>query len=405
LYDAGDYLKLNFPLASSMIHTGHGLVEFMSGCSSSRTEALRTYKWAIKYLLDCLDVENGQYIAQIGDPKIDHNFWGRAEEQNTRRPAYIYKRDSMPASDLYGSVSAALAQASVVFGKEGDPAFARDCLNGALELFKWGDGKPGKYSNYYKDQTKIYRSTGGDDSMATAAGWLYRKTGDRAWLEKASRYFSYDKADVYAGWDSLWGSHVAHMISLADRGVQIPGIEEYRRWSNNKYWRAWLEADGFQSIVKTPKGLHYPKWNAWANLAFSTTTSSHALLQAKYTQDRQLRSRLMKYARAQADYAIGGNGIRSYVIGWGANWPKFAHHAGASCPNTGPCGQAAFKSTQPNPNGPDGAMVAGPGGVRKSRTDPDGAYNDRRNDYVTNEVAVDYNAGLNTLLCGLIELF
>lgn len=388
-----------------MIHTGHGLVEFMSGCSSSRTEALRTYKWAIKYLLDCLDVENGQYIAQIGDPKIDHNYWGRAEEQNTRRPAYIYKRDSMPASDLYGSVSAALAQASVVFSNEGDPAFARDCLNGALELFKWGDGKPGKYSDYYKEQTKIYRSTGGDDSMATAAGWLYRKTGDRAWLEKARSYFSYDKADVYAGWDSLWGSHVAHMISLADRGVQIPGIEEYRRWSTNKYWRAWLEADGFQSIVKTPKGMHYPKWNAWANLAFSTTSSSHALLQAKFTPDRQLRSRLMNYARAQADYAIGGNGIRSYVIGWGANWPKFAHHAGASCPNTGPCGQAAFRSTQPNPNGPEGAMVAGPGGVRKSRTDPDGAYNDRRNDYVTNEVAVDYNAGLNTLLCGLIELF
>jgi len=26
MYDAGDFLKLNFPLAASMIHTGHGLV-------------------------------------------------------------------------------------------------------------------------------------------------------------------------------------------------------------------------------------------------------------------------------------------------------------------------------------------------------------------------------------------
>ena len=278
LYDAGDLLKLNFPLASSMIHTGHGLVEFRSGCSSSRTPALRMYKWGIKYLLDCLDVGNQWYIGQIGDPRIDHNYWGRAEEQPPmKRPALLYKRNSMPASDLYGSVAAALAQASVVFQKEGDPVFAQQCLDGALELFKWGDGRPGKYSDYYKEQTKIYKSTGGDDSMATAAGWLYRKTGDTSWLEKARSYFSYDKADVYSGWDSLWGSHVAHMISLADRGVQVPGIDEYRRWSNNKYWRAWLQADGFQSIIKTPKGLHYPKWYAFRLTSSSFLHSSNCL--------------------------------------------------------------------------------------------------------------------------------
>jgi endoglucanase len=406
LYDAGDFLKLNFPLASTMIHTGHGFVEFMDGCSSSKTEALRMYKWGIKYLLDCLDAEKGEYVAQIGDPKIDHNYWGRAEEQRTRRPALIYKRDSMPAPDLYGSVAAALAQASVVFEREGDNLFARDCLDGAMELYKWGDGRPGKYSNFYKDQTKVYRSSDGDDSMTAAAGWIYRATGDSIWLEKARKYWDYSKANVYAGWDSLWAAHAIHMITLADRGVSIPGIDEYRRWVDKKYWRAWLEADGYQSIVKTPKGLHYPKWNAWANLAFSTTVSSHALLQAKFTDDRMLRSKLMKFAQKQAEYAIGGNGERSYVIGWGANWPKFAHHAGASCPNLpAPCGKAQFSSKDPNPNGPNGAMVAGPAGVRRSRSDPDGAYNDKRDDYVTNEVALDYNAGLSTLYCGMIELF
>jgi len=75
-------------------------------------------------------------VGQIGDPKIDHNYWGRAEEQPPmKRPALLYKRDSMPASDLYGSVSAALAQAAVVFEEAGDVAFAEACLEGALELY------------------------------------------------------------------------------------------------------------------------------------------------------------------------------------------------------------------------------------------------------------------------------
>jgi endoglucanase len=51
-----------------------------------------------------------------------------------------------------------------------------------------------------------------------------------------------------------------------------------------------------------------------------------------------------------------------------------------------------------------GAMVAGPGGVRKDPNNPDEAYWDKRDDYVTNEVAVDYNAGLSAALAGLREL-
>ena len=94
--------------------------------------------------------------------------------------------------DLYGGVAAALAQASVVFKNAGDSGFASKLIAAAKELYSWGDGKPGKYSNYFKDQTKIYRSSGGDDSMAAAAGWLYRATGDRSWLDKALKYWDYE---------------------------------------------------------------------------------------------------------------------------------------------------------------------------------------------------------------------
>lgn len=407
LYDAGDTLKLNFPMAASMIHSGHGLVEFPQAYTGSRkTYALRVYRMAIQYLYDCLDASAGTYVGQIGDPKIDHNYWGRPEEQNVRRPAYIYKKNSMKASDLYGSVAAALAQASVVFKKDGDNGFAARLVEAAKELYSWGDGRPGKYSDYYKDQTKIYRSSGGDDSMAAAAGWLYRATGDRNWLDKAFKYWDYKAADVYSGWDSLWASHAIHMVSLADRGENIPGEGEYRRFLDDKYWRAWLKADGYQSIIKSPKGMHYPKWNVWANLQFSTTSASLALINAKYTRDGNKKDALKNYARSQVDYAIGGNGFRSYVIGWGYKYPRYPHHAPASCPDLpAPCGKAQFTSRSPNPQILYGAMVAGPGGERKNRDAPDEAYEDKRDDYVTNEVALDYNGGLGTALAGLIELF
>lgn len=407
LYDAGDTLKLNFPMAATMVHSGFGLVEFPRAYSGDRkAKALRVYRIAIQYLYDCLDVEAGTYIGQIGDPKIDHNYWGRPEEQNLKRPAFVYKKDTMNAPDLYGGVAAALAQASVVFKNAGDSGFASKLIAAAKELYSWGDGKPGKYSNYFKDQTKIYRSSGGDDSMAAAAGWLYRATGDRSWLDKALKYWDYDSADVYAGWDSLWGAHAVHMVSLADKGESIPGEAEYRRYLDNKFWRAWLKADGYQSIIKSPRGMHYPKWNAWANLQFSTTTASLALINAKYTKDSNKKSSLKNYAKSQVDYAIGGNGFRSYVIGWGYKYPKFEHHAPASCPDLpAPCGKAQFSSSDPNPQILYGAMVAGPGGVRRNRDKPDEAYSDKRDDYVTNEVALDYNGGLGTALAGLVELF
>ena len=41
-------------------------------------------------------------------------------------------------------------------------------------------------------------------------------------------------------------------------------------------------------------------------------------------------------------------------------------------------------------------MVGGP--------DNNDAYNDKRDDYVHNEVAMDYNAGLQSALAGLLHL-
>ena len=332
---------------------------------------------------------------------MDHDFWGRPEEEKNVRFGYEYNR-TMGANDLYGGVAGALASSYLVF-KKSEPTFADELLKVAVELFAWGLEKDGKYSAYYKRQTaSIYSSTDLEDSMAWAGGWLYRATDNTTYLDLALKYWKKGTPDYYPCWDSVWAHHALHMVTLDAQGIIVPGIEIYKAYMA-RFQRAWLVADGFEDIVKTPLGMVYPSWNEWANLAFSTTAAAMSLIDAKYNKDAVMRQREIDFAVQQVDYAIG-SGIRSYVVGWGNNPPQFAHHAAASCPDVpAPCDWNAFKSTRPNPQILYGALVAGPAGVRKSKTDPDATYHDIRKDYVTNEVANDYNAGFATALAGLVQ--
>lgn len=50
----------------------------------------------------------------------------------------------------------------------------------------------------------------------------------------------------------------------------------------------------------------------------------------------------------------------------------------------------------PNPNILTGALVGGP--------DKDDKYEDKRDDYIHNEVAMDYNAGFQSAVAALLKL-
>ena len=84
-------------------------------------------------------------------------------------------------------------------------------------------------------------------------------------------------------------------------------------------------------------------------------------------------------------------------MGFGENPPVRPHHKTASCPVNAwePCGWNEFYSSNPNPHVLYGALVGGP----QSQYSDDIA--DKRDDYIENEVALDYNAGFQSLLAGL----
>ena len=96
-------------------------------------------------------------------------------------------------------------------------------------------------------------------------------------------------------------------------------------------------------------------------------------------------------------YILGDTG-RSFVVGFGVNPPKYPHHSASSCPDQPEtCDWDDFNSPNPNPQTLNGALVGGP--------DSNDNYNDARNDYVSNEVALDYNAGFQSVIAYLCKKY
>jgi hypothetical protein len=83
---------------------------------------------------------------------------------------------------------------------------------------------------------------------------------------------------------------------------------------------------------------------------------------------------------------------RSYVVGFGNNSPKFPHHRGASGVWDG-----NVNNPTPNRHILYGALVGGP----ESADDND--YHDERPNYISNEVALDYNAGFTGAVARLFQ--
>ena len=98
----------------------------------------------------------------------------------------------------------------------------------------------------------------------------------------------------------------------------------------------------------------------------------------------------VSWAATQLSYALGSTG-RSFVVGVGVNPPVRPHHPGASCVIGQPC---SISDSGPNPHVVTGALVGGPG--------RDDSYVDVRTDYVTNEVALDYNSGYTGLVARFV---
>ncbi|XP_041455178.1 endoglucanase E-4-like isoform X1 [Lytechinus variegatus] len=378
-YDAGDHVKFGLPMASSATLLAWGIIEFKDAymAAGQYENAKKQLRWATDYFIKCHVSESDELFVQVGDGHADHSSWGRPEDMTMYRPSMKITR-SNPGSDVAGETAAALAAACIVF-RETDYSYSETLRVRAQELFELADSYLGIYSNSVPGANDFYRSSGYNDELAFAAAWIYRATGYSFYLNKAREFYS-SGTPWALSWDDK-NAGVQMMMYQIDKSNTYLYKEDVKRFLDS-----WMRGG---SVHYTPKGL---AWRSeWGPLRYSANTALIAAIACKEKIDNY--QEYCDFVRTQIDYMLGSSG-RSYVIGFGNNPPQRPHHRSSSCPDRpASCDWNNYNYDGPNPQTLTGALVGGP--------DSNDNYEDRRDDYKSNEVACDYNAGFQSAVAGL----
>ncbi len=380
-FDAGDNAKFNLPMAYSASILGWSVYEDKDAYVESKQleYALADIRWANEYFIKC-HVSDEKYFYQVGSGSADHSWWGPGEcvEYQMSRPSYFVD-GSNPGSAVTGETAASLAVCSILF-KDIDADFSKTCLDHAMSLYAFAE----KYKSDagYTQANGFYDSWSGFyDELSWAAVWLYRATGDAAYLAKAKEY--YPKANQDFNWALCWDDvHIGAAVLLAQETGDPAYIQAVEKHLD--FWTTGTSAG--ERITYTPKGLAW--LDSWGSLRYATTT---AFVAAVFSESDACPSAkkdtYWNFAVAQAGYALGDTG-RSFQIGFGENYPKNPHHRTAQ-------GSYCDNMNEPSPARHIlcGALVGGP--------DASDGYTDEVSNYNTNEVACDYNAGFTGLMAKL----
>ena len=382
LYDAGDHVKFNLPMAYTSSTLAWSVYEnYGSYEESGQLEyALDTIRWVNDYLIKCHPEENVFYY-QVGDGSADHSWWGPAEVMQMNRPAYKVDLQN-PGSAVSAGAAASLASCSVIFA-ESDPDYAKVCLEHAKQLYEFAATT--KSDAGYIAANGFYTSFSGFyDELAWSAAWLYVATGEEAYLADAKTYFG--QADTNYKWTHSWDNvsvGTAALLAMETKDTTFTQFVE----QNLDFWTTGVNGE---RVTYTPQGLAW--LDSWGSLRYATTEAFVAAVYSKSDSCPSSKKDVYyDFAVSQVNYALGDTGF-SYLIGFGEEYPQNPHHRTA---------QGSYSNNMNEPTVARhtlyGALVGGP--------DSNDGYQDQVSNYVNNEVACDYNAGFVGVLACLYEDF
>nr|KAG5707392.1 hypothetical protein BaRGS_005359 [Batillaria attramentaria] len=199
----------------------------------------------------------------------------------------------------------------------------------------------------------------GDWAAAAAAGYLAFK--DRAWA---------------LGWDDQKIACQLFLYEETQEGSYKAEVEGFLQ--------SWMPGG---SVPYTPCGQAWR--DKWGSNRYAGNAAYVALAAAEAGIGDPAAYR--KWAVEQINYLLGDNhhdgGCFSYEIGYGSKFPP---------PPSSPWRLPVFVSRSTAGEILQGALVGGP--------DQGGNYNDVQDDYVHNEVAIDYNMGFQSALAAINKL-
>ncbi len=390
-FDAGDHVKFGFPMAASVTMLAWGAIEYKDGYikSNQMEHFLNNLRYINDYFIKCHVVKNGateKFYGQVGKGSDDHSFWGSPEVMTMARPAYAISPDK-PGSELAAETAAAMAASSMVF-RPYDEDYADTLLNHAKILYTFADKYRAEYDKSITDANAFYHSYNGYiDDLGWGAYWVYKamenaEPGSGAgYLEKSEAFYSeYVKLlgttpeHREFKWTHNWNDKYFGLSVLLAKET---GKDIYHQMTQKSLdW--WTVGTNGEKITYSPGGLAV--LDKWGALRYASNASFLAFVYSDFITDTKLKERYHSFAVAQMNYALGDNPSKmSYLIGYGSKWPQSPHHRGA---------HGTWTTSIQNPANSRhtliGALVGGPGA--------DDAFTDSREDYVTSEVACDYNA-------------
>jgi endoglucanase len=275
-YDAGDHVKFGLPFSASMTMLAWGALE--EPAAYQRSGQLAPLKANLRWGMDWLVKAHPQpdvLYGQVGNGNTDHSWWGPAEVMPMARPSYKID-DSCPGSDLAGESAAALAASSMVFSD--DQSYSDLLLRHAKQLYTFADTHRGKYSDCITDAANFYRSWSGyQDELVWGAIWLYRATGDPAYLTKAESEYDHLATEPQSSehsfrWTISWDDKsYGDYVLLAG----LTGKEKYFT-DANRWLDFWTDGYNGQRVRYSPGGEAF--LDSWGSLRYAANTAFLALV-------------------------------------------------------------------------------------------------------------------------------
>lgn len=361
-HDAGDHVKFGLPMAQAMTALGIGYHEFGEAFDElGQTQHLKTIvDYYCTYVKSCTVLNSSgtqaeAFCYQVGDGDADHANWTAPEvenETNTNRKNTLIATSSNPATDIVSGTAAALALNYMNFKNPDDLAYAK-------ALFKFAKNTSGK--KVAECPGGFYTSSKWEDEYCLAAALLYDITKDETYATEY-RNNNNNSGNVSKPYD--WDN--AYQVAAFYAPGGSSQLQEMQNW--------------FNGIANANKTQYYCS-SQWGSARYNCNVQLMMLLYDKI----QNTDTYDAWCRYQMSIILGNNvKKRNLVCGYNTNSPKKPHHRAAS----GYSGWDEFNSDATEKYTLYGALCGGPSSNDFT------TYNDSVRDSTTNEVTLDYNAGL-----------
>jgi hypothetical protein len=414
-HDAGDHVKFGLPAAYSAFTLGYSYHVFPEAFVDTKQDAhlKEITDHFAEYFRKCAVYEDGKVVAfcyQVGTGggEADHGYWGSPEEQpevganGYVRDAY-FTDDKHLNADIVSATIAALTMNYINFGNEEDLKVAIDLHNYLVQFTDMIVADKSIDTDDIEIVSTVPEYPRWENASYPNSPWDYLCLGEYTLnlatntddystimenkLENTLRFWDNNGgfSDYPVGWDGVWPYVGFIMKELGkDRGEEVlfSRIKTYNIVSTNKYVR-FKEPDTYGFV---------DEWgSARRNASFQFT----GLAYEKLTEEDD--GLVSIWAAGQMDYLFGKNdNNQAFMIGYNYRddviYPQHPHHRASSSPAYG--NAVTGNGTKEQSHILIGALVGGP-------TAADGTYTDSAEDYIANEVALDYSAGFVGALAGL----